>query len=328
MKLRLTLASFLLAANAAFSAQDAAPAPEPTPALAPTPTPEEAEARRKHFEEHEARRNLLKEKRNAVVAQLPDVAVNPDAHPAWVREWAGEYFCGDGLGVNVRITLGPEGDIVYTWNGCMGLYDSQIAKVREVREDRLVLDLEKPADFPNGMGFMDEEIALVRWGERRYLVPMAKMQDFCNAVNDGFERRHAGMTAPARGESRVSIRGGGWLEPPEGLPEVPAEARQWLLPAPVVASVTSLSNIDVRRETGHSWAEATADVVIDAGSAQGLKPGMGLLGRTPAPRSSRVDLLDVRENESSGRLTMTVHDHEGRTSDLLRAGMEFSTVRD
>src|SRR4051812_843941 len=42
----------------------------------------------------------------------------------WAKEWAGEYCCGDGLGMNVTIAIAPKTGVVYTWYGCLGLYDS------------------------------------------------------------------------------------------------------------------------------------------------------------------------------------------------------------
>src|SRR5687767_13739491 len=37
--------------------------------------------------------------------------------------WAGEYYYGDGLGVNVRLLLTPQSGFVFQWRGCLGVYD-------------------------------------------------------------------------------------------------------------------------------------------------------------------------------------------------------------
>ena len=39
------------------------------------------------------------------------------------HDWAGEYFFGDGLGVNVSLALAPDSGFVFSWHGCLGLYD-------------------------------------------------------------------------------------------------------------------------------------------------------------------------------------------------------------
>jgi len=39
------------------------------------------------------------------------------------HDWAGEYYFGDGLGVNVSLALAPANGFVFSWHGCLGLYD-------------------------------------------------------------------------------------------------------------------------------------------------------------------------------------------------------------
>jgi hypothetical protein len=36
----------------------------------------------------------------------------------------GEYYSGDGLGVNWTVSLTEEGRFEFAWHGCLGLYDS------------------------------------------------------------------------------------------------------------------------------------------------------------------------------------------------------------
>src|SRR5262249_4127462 len=37
--------------------------------------------------------------------------------------WAGDYYYGDGLGYRFNLMLAPRSGYVYTWHGCLGLYD-------------------------------------------------------------------------------------------------------------------------------------------------------------------------------------------------------------
>src|SRR5262245_23771504 len=46
-----------------------------------------------------------------------------------VHEWAGDYFAGDGLGVNTSLVLAPASGYVFEWHGCLGLYDRNYGAV-------------------------------------------------------------------------------------------------------------------------------------------------------------------------------------------------------
>src|SRR4030095_1837931 len=46
--------------------------------------------------------------------------------------WAGDYYRGDGLGVNVSLLIAPEAGFVFTWDGCLGRYDWNYGNVRVV----------------------------------------------------------------------------------------------------------------------------------------------------------------------------------------------------
>jgi len=43
-------------------------------------------------------------------------------HPADPKALAGHYYCGDGTGYNVDLTLGPDGAYTAEWQGCLGTY--------------------------------------------------------------------------------------------------------------------------------------------------------------------------------------------------------------
>jgi len=315
----LAVAAMLAVGGTSRAEESAAPTPTPTP------TAEEEERRRNYYQEYEAREKLLKEKRAAVEAQLADLAANPGKYPAWAREWAGTYYCGDGLGMNVAIALGPEGDFVYTWNGCLGLYDSNIAKVRETKDDRLVLDLEdRPGD--SSMRYMDDEFALVRWGERRYLVPMRKLQDFCNDVNRGWESAHPALSHAMKGTGR-GRRSGEETQAPGGLPEVPEFARPWLLSGPIEATVVRVENVRTVPTSAAKLADLRADATIDAGARKGLVAGMEM--HIPGDEMCTIELVGVDDDESTGTLRGMLYDRgDGFTTDFLRAGLRCTTDRE
>jgi hypothetical protein len=47
--------------------------------------------------------------------------------------WAGEYYFGDGLGVNVSLILAPKFGYVFEWRGCLGLYDRNYGAVTSTK---------------------------------------------------------------------------------------------------------------------------------------------------------------------------------------------------
>src|SRR5579872_1531294 len=47
------------------------------------------------------------------------------------HEWAGSYYYGDGLGVNVSLVLAPQNGFVFDWTGCLGLYDLNYGNIVE-----------------------------------------------------------------------------------------------------------------------------------------------------------------------------------------------------
>ncbi|OGV42527.1 MAG: hypothetical protein A2X46_04470 [Lentisphaerae bacterium GWF2_57_35] len=62
--------------------------------------------------------------------QLRD-RIRAAANPLTNHPWAGEYYCGDGLGVNVSLLLAPGAGYVFEWHGCLGLYDRNYGHVTE-----------------------------------------------------------------------------------------------------------------------------------------------------------------------------------------------------
>lgn len=298
----------------------------------PTITAEEAERRRKFFESLEAREKLLTERSAAIRERLKELAAKPEAFTPWdrewYREWAGEYTCGDGLGMNVTILIGPDNDLVYTWYGCMGLYDSQIPKVRKagkIGEEYLELTLEAPTDEHKGMNYLDGRLLLIRWGDRHYAVPSGKLQEFCNIVNEGWEGSSPGLWFPIRNRPHRS-----WAvenrTPPPGLPEVPAEASGWLLKETVEAPLLRIDSLQPHPSSQPTLQDYTTTATLGAGSARGLRPGMNLKWSGPGSTTVTVKLTDVREAESTGELRMMLWSKTSEFStDFLKPGIVFTT---
>ena len=144
------------------------------------------------------------------------------------HEWAGVYYHGDGLGVNVVLMLAPESGCLFEWHGCMGLYDRNFGSVTQ-NKDGLRLSLRLPNDH-EGLGGIAEELIPVAWQGRRYLIPPDDFINFCNEVNDGLEPRKGvhGLHLLRRGDEQVEA---------EGLPTVPEKYRPYLLTDPIEAEI-------------------------------------------------------------------------------------------
>ena len=49
-------------------------------------------------------------KRQAILAELKRLGDH---------EWAGEYYAGDGVGVNTSVVIAPHSGYVFEWHGCL-----------------------------------------------------------------------------------------------------------------------------------------------------------------------------------------------------------------
>lgn len=174
------------------------------------------------------------------------------------RHWAGEYYSGDGLGVNQYLYLAPEAGFAFEWHGCLGLYDRNWGKVVQ-QGDTLLLEPALPNDQRGFSGF-PERFRWLQWGEKTYLLPGDTVAAFCNGLN---------------GEGRAW----GWLEYGDlDLPDPPRhllreDVRRCLLPAPLQATITATDVGPLQRGLG-DWEYREVEAEIDLGSDDGVFEGM------------------------------------------------------
>lgn len=227
------------------------------------------------------------------------------AHP-----WAGEYFAGDGTGVNTTLALAPDAGFVFEWHGCLGVYDRNFGTV-EVVDGRLVLDF----SFENvqeGFRGLAPELLPVAWGPRRYLVPADDVIGFCNEVNGGAEPRQGvhGTFLLRRGDEALAVA---------GEPALPPDVRDALLERPVEARVIEVGPSESRPGRSDFDFRITR-VRLDAGSLQGLRSGMELFVVEPRGLVERVRLAHVEEGRSEGTFTQSSGDRPAP-----RVGWRLST---
>jgi hypothetical protein len=218
-------------------------------------------------------------KRNRIRAKIETLGDHP---------WAGEYYEGDGLGANIVVILAPEAGYVYEWHGCLGLYDRNYGSVTE-KGGKLVFSFEFE-NGKNGLRGMAPELAPVRWGDRRYLIPTGDVVGFCNSVNQGAEPRSGsyGLHLLRLGDEGKAVT---------GRPNVPKEFQSYLLPEPVEAKVVTVGVTEARTSWA-GWDVRDTPLTLDAGAKRGLKVGMELFVTEPDSVLDSVKITKVEDDRS------------------------------
>jgi hypothetical protein len=111
------------------------------------------------------------------VAKLKREKILQEIQKLGPHDWAGEYYAGDGLGVNTSLVLAPSSGYVFEWHGCLGLYDRNYGVVAWTNS-RVCLSF----TFENtrkGFQGIAPELIPVPWGARQYLVPADDIIGFC-----------------------------------------------------------------------------------------------------------------------------------------------------
>jgi len=146
------------------------------------------------------------------------------------HEWAGEYYAGDGLGVNTSVAMAPNSGFVFEWHGCLGLYDRNYGAVTWTNgRIRLSFTFENQR---NGFQGIAQEFIPISWGSRHYLVPGDEVIGFCNNINQGLEPR-------AGGRGFYLLRKGDENKEVTGFPKLPDEYRSYLLGKPIEAIISA-----------------------------------------------------------------------------------------
>src|SRR6266705_3672511 len=209
------------------------------------------------------------------------------------HEWAGEYYYGAHLGVNVALSVAPESGFVFTWLGCVGLYDLNYGKVRF--EDALLKLIFSYHNKRGGFSGIAPEFYPVRWGNRHYLIPSDGVIEFCNAVNAGLEPCSLFC-------ARFLLRNGDKDKQPEGRPEVPAEFLQYLLPDPLRADIISVEKSRVVKDREVAELEfRVSTVTIGAGKVEGMLLGLELHSYDP-PNAETAEVIEIQEHTSRARI--------------------------
>jgi len=169
-----------------------------------------------------------------------------------LKDIAGDYYFGDGLGVNCSLTVTAKGKFTFQWNGCLGTYDKNEGSA-SIKEGVLHIAPQKP-NLRDGFRGTPTEFYPVRWGARMYLIPTNDIVEFCSDFNQGSEPRHGNR------RTVYYLRRSDGDKPVSGKPAVPEQWTKFFLDKPVRGKVTELVG---KQE---AW--------LDKGSADGLLAGM------------------------------------------------------
>lgn len=188
----------------------------------------------------------------------------------------GDYFFGDGTGVNCYLQLTSKNKFNFKWEGCLGTYDKNNGDFT-VSNGILTLIPRRP-NIQKGFQGTPTIFFVVSWDDRLYLIATNKIIDFCCNVNDQSEPRKARY-------GRYYLREKDWEKSVKGGPRVPSEWTKFLLASPVRGTITQVVG---KQE---AW--------IDAGSENGLIEGMVLTAQDHGKiMFSQVRVESVQKNNS------------------------------
>jgi hypothetical protein len=210
----------------------------------------------------------------AVDAERRDPAHGAAIEPAERAGIAGDYFYGDGLGVNVGLTILESGRFSFIWRGCLGVYDQNAGSIEE-RDGVLYLTFDHE-NVRQGFRGLSPSFVPVRWGKRLYLVVPDDLVEFCNAVNQGLEPRDQihGQFLLRRGDEEIPVGA--------ARPDLPQSHRGYLLETPIEARVIDVIETKTVPSKDPEFTYETTTVVLDAGSRDGIRVGMELVCHEPA----------------------------------------------
>jgi hypothetical protein len=201
-------------------------------------------------------------------------------------DWAGEYYYGDGLGVNVSLTIAPQNGFVFTWTGCLGLYDLNFGDI-SFSNGTIKLLFNYPNDRHGYQGAAPELLP-IQWGERHYLISVDGIIDFANAINAGTEpsRLFAGRS------TSFLLKRGDEKKPVSGHPNLPQEYAGYLLKNPIEAQISAVLGTKIEDDC------RTTTVTINMGSADGLRQGMELFLRAPSKLYAKATITSIAEHSA------------------------------
>ncbi len=207
---------------------------------------------------------------------------------------AGEYFLGDGLGLNWALSILPDGRYSFRWSGCLGIYHRESGAVKRV-DGNLMLAPVKPIE-PR----MERVFLPLKWGHRTYLIVPARLEEFCDAIIRGDEPR-----SDYHGEFYLL----GLDEPVAGVPELPEPWAAYLRENLVIGTIVDVMD-DGRAK-------------LDVGSADGVHPESDLRVQGRSDPTWQLKLVAVNE-----RSCLIEKVYAGDAKEPLKPGWKVVAARE
>lgn len=241
--------------------------------------------------------------------------------------WAGEYFKGDGVGMNIPLSIAPMAGYVYEWYGCEGLYVRDYGTV-EWKDGEIRPTHTYKNTVSDGFYGIADALIPVAWGDRKYLISPDEIVDFCNDVNAGREPRTSEYGRRHGMHAMGFLRLGDGEKQAVGLPMVPQDYRPYLLEEPITASIIAIGK--PVKNSGRYVEKWTTAVTIDVGKKQGMLPGMQLYLIDPKRDANSLGIYDIdslrisRVEKDKAEAVLEQIDNQNR-SPYLKVGWKVST---
>jgi hypothetical protein len=242
--------------------------------------------------------------------QFPIKSPKPD-----LKNFAGKYFFGDGLGFNFSFELTASGEFQFYWHGCLGTYLDVKGKTKYEDGKILLLPENNKQIDETGKRMIPRKLIPVKWGERSYLIEDKKIIDFCTAVNNGREPRshgHGSFFLKDKDESKTVT----------GLPELPAQFHGYLLDKPITGKVIFIvDKYNKRSKDMPDLKFRYTTVKVDKGKQDGVLPGMKLEIIERDAFGDDIEIMEVDEHESKGKIVQILDKY----SKSPKIGWRFTT---
>lgn len=225
--------------------------------------------------------------------------------------WAGRYYEGDNLGSKRSFIIAPEQGFVFEWGGCLGLYDRKHGAVSET-QGLIHLTFALPNQREEHVGIAND-LYVVRWGNRRYLIPTNDMIGFCNSINSGDEPR-------TRIEGNHLLQIGDEQKEVSGFPPIPNVYKPYLLKQPITVELKEILNITTNSNPqSYYYLDRKTSAAVDLDAQQLLQPGMQLY----LINRERVFATTFVSEVSSNTAKLTIE--TSKIFPLPQVGWRFST---
>jgi hypothetical protein len=200
--------------------------------------------------------------------------------------WAGEYYAGDGLGMNLRLWIAPKTGVAYQWHGCLGLYEQNLGTV-VASANQLTLAWDRKLDDPY---VTDTKWLAIPWRTRVFLVPTISVHQFCIAARDKTLLPMMALQSQGPTDRILTER-----------PQLPPGFEKYLDLAPIQMRLLTAGK-PIREKLSKTMDAQTQEVTVDAGADNHVLVGMRFEAMDPKRPKSIWTITDVSPNSSKGVL--------------------------